>query len=67
MKLVENWRNAWKWFSIQLAIIGAAIQAAILAFPDLKEWIGETAAQVSGLLILLGIVVGRVVSQKKPE
>lgn len=65
MKLVENWRSAWKWFSIQLAVVGAAMQAAILAFPSLKDWVGDTVAHGVGILILLGIVMGRVVDQGK--
>ena len=67
MKLVDNARQAWKWFSVQLAVVGAAIQGAILAFPSLKEWIGDTAAHLAGLAILGGIVLGRLVDQKKPD
>lgn len=64
MKVVENWRTAWKWFSIQLAVMGAAVQAAILAFPDLKDWLGDTLSHFVGLLILAGIIGGRMVKQK---
>lgn len=67
MKLVENWRGAWRWLSIQIAIVGAALQAAIIAFPDLKDWLGDTITHCVGLLILLGIVGARLKDQKKPE
>lgn len=63
MRLVENWRTAWKWLSIQIAVLGAALQAAILAFPSIKEWLGDSAAHAVGLLILAGIVGGRLVQQ----
>lgn len=67
MKLVENWRGAWRWLSIQIAIVGAALQAAIIAFPDLKDWLGDTITHYVGLLILVGIMGGRLKDQKKPE
>lgn len=67
MKIVENWRTAWKWLSIQIAVVGVAVQGAVLAFPDLKDWLGDTATHMVGLLILFGLVGGRLVDQKKPE
>lgn len=67
MKLVENWRNAWKWFSIQVAVVGAALQGAILAFPSIKDWLGDTASHCVGLLILAGVIGGRMVQQKPKD
>jgi hypothetical protein len=67
MKLVPDWRKAWKWFSVQLALVGAALQAAILAFPSIKEWLGDAVSHCVGLLILAGIVMGRLVDQGRPN
>jgi hypothetical protein len=67
MKLVENWRHAWKWISIQLVAVGVTLQAGVLAFPDLKDWLGDTMSHLVGLLILVGIAGGRVVKQKTPQ
>lgn len=64
MKLVDDWRKAWTWFSVQAMTVAGAIEAAWAAFPaDLKavlpdRWVHAVAA---GLLVL-GIV-GRVVKQ----
>lgn len=66
MKLVENWRSAWKWVSIQIAIVAAALQAAILTMPDLDKWLGDTVTHLVGLVLLLSIVLGRLVDQSKP-
>ena len=63
MHLVTNWQGAWRWFSIQIALVGAAVQGAILAFPSLKDWLGDTATHVVGLLILVGLVGGRLIQQ----
>jgi hypothetical protein len=66
MKLVENWTSAWKFISVQLAIIAAALQGAVLAFPDLDKWLGDTNTHWVGLVMLLSIVFGRVIDQNKP-
>lgn len=67
MKLVPNWRQAWKWASVQIAIVGGAMQAAILAFPDLKDWLGDTITHLAGLMMLVGLVAARLVDQSKPD
>lgn len=59
MILVPDWRSAWRWLSIQITAVGIALQAAIIAFPDVKNWVGDTVAHWVGLLILVGIAVGR--------
>lgn len=66
MMIVPDWRQAWKWFSIQLAVVGGAIQAAVLAFPELKDWLGDTITHLAGLVMLWGIVAARLVKQKEP-
>lgn len=65
-KLIENWRQAWKFVSVQIAIVAAALQAAILTIPDLDKWLGDTFTHFVGLILLLSIVLGRLVDQNKP-
>ena len=67
MKLVENWRQAWKWLSVQIAILAAGLQAAMMAFPTMKDWLSDDAAHIIGLALVAAIVLGRMVDQKKPE
>lgn len=67
MKLVENWKSAWKWVSVQIAIVAAALQAAIITMPDLDKWLGDTVTHLVGLVLLLSIVLGRLVDQSKPS
>lgn len=66
MKLVDNWKTAWKFVSIQLAIVAAALQGAVLAFPNLDKWLGDENTHWVGLVMLLSIVLGRLVDQTKP-
>lgn len=42
MKLVDEWRNAWRWWSVQLNVLGSALLSALLAFPDIAQqiWLG---------------------------
>jgi hypothetical protein len=66
MRLVEEWRSAWRWFSLQAMALTAAIQAAWAALPDdLKQHVpAKAVTAVSVALLLLGIG-GRLVKQKK--
>lgn len=66
MKIVENWRSAWKFISVQIAVIAAAVQGAVLAFPAVKDYLSDTAVHAVGLLLLVSIVVGRLVQQPSP-
>lgn len=64
IKLVEDWRKAWKWFSVNAMVAAAAIQGAWLQIPeDMKAHIPE--ALVSGATIALLVlgVAGRIVKQ----
>jgi hypothetical protein len=64
--LVENWRGAWRWFSMQAMALVVALQGAWAAMPDdLKQHFPPllvTALSVG--LLLLGIG-GRLVRQSK--
>lgn len=67
MKLVEGARTAWKWFSIQIAAAGAAIQGAAAAMPSVKDYLGDTTLHIIGILILVSIIGARLIDQKKPD
>ncbi len=66
MTLVDEWRGAWRWFSLQAMALTAAIQAAWAAIPDdLKQHFpARLVTAVSIGLLLLGIG-GRLVRQEK--
>jgi len=66
MRLVAEWRGAWRWFSLQAMALTAAIQAAWAAMPDdLKQHFpARVVTAVSIALLLLGIG-GRLVRQRR--
>lgn len=66
MKLVDDARTAWKWFSVQIAIAGGAVQAAAFAFHDFRDWLGDNLTHLAGAVMFVGAIMGRLVDQKKP-
>lgn len=66
MKLVDNAGQAWRWLSVQLSVIGAAVQATVMVFPDIKNWLSDEWVHGAGVLMFVGILMGRLVDQSKP-
>jgi hypothetical protein len=64
MKLVPDWRKAWRWFSVQAFALQGIVAASWLAVPDdmraavASEWLAAAAI----VLTVMGIV-GRLVDQ----
>jgi len=65
MKLVDDWKQAWKWYSVQGPAIGLALIAAWSALPDeFKASFTAGQLQVAGAVLLVLTVGGRLVAQK---
>jgi len=66
MKLVDNWKSAWRWFSIHCLWIAAAIPNVWAELPsDLKSAIPPgTMGAIAALVAICGIA-GRLVDQEK--
>jgi hypothetical protein len=66
LKIVDNAKSAWKWFSVQAMALAAAIQGAWMFVPeDMKTSIPANLVQaVTVSLLALGIA-GRLVQQGK--
>jgi hypothetical protein len=60
MRLVENWRSAWKWLSLQMIALATIWESlppdAIAAIPD--PWAGRVT-----LFLLVGAGIGRMIDQ----
>ena len=62
--LVKDARNAWRWFSVQLSVVGVAVSAGWLALPaDLTSNVPAWAQNVATGLIFAGVVAGRLIDQ----
>lgn len=70
MKLVENAKTAWRWFSVQAMALATAIQLTwAMLDTDMRSVIPyqETVVPaLTGTLLVLGIV-GRLYKQELPE
>jgi hypothetical protein len=66
MKLIPNWRKAWRMFSVQAQTIALALTGAWQAVPEdirtaVPGWVPLTMLG----LILVGGIVGRLIEQPK--
>ena len=65
MKLVDDFRHAWKWFSIQAMALAVALQGAWAAFgDDLKQNVPHWLVTAITLGLLAAGIGGRMVSQE---
>ena len=66
MKLIPNWKNAWRWFSVQALIVIGALPLVWATLPaDVKAFLpGGWEPWILVLLAVAGIV-GRLVDQNK--
>jgi hypothetical protein len=64
MKLISNWKDAWKLFSVQAMALTLALLGAWVALPsDLKDALPHWAiALIAGIILAAGII-GRLVKQ----
>lgn len=66
MKLVENWKSAWKWYSVRIMVVIAALPEIWGHFPqEFRDSLPPHT--LAGLTTFLGIsaIVARLVSQEK--
>ena len=67
MKLVENWKDAWKWFSVQAMFASGAILGTWAMLPaDLKDNIPDDFVTYCTMAVLALGILGRLVPQSKP-
>ena len=75
LKLIPNWRDAWKMWSIRLAALGTALMTLVIGFPDaalsvwailpaeFKTFIPEGMMQYVGLAIFALSIAARLIKQ----
>lgn len=70
MRLIPDWRAAWRYYSTQAMLWAVALQGAWVAVPDdlragVPDWL---ASVVTGAILICGLV-GRLVDQapERPE
>lgn len=69
MKLVSDWKQAWKWVSVNCMVVAAALQGAWVYVPeDLRDSVPQDVVSLLTISLLGLGVLGRLVQQpqKKP-
>ena len=79
LELIEDWRNFWRFWSVRLGIVGSAVTAVLIAFPDvalsawammpadLKSAIPEHYMPLIGVVIFVASLIARAIKQSKLE
>lgn len=68
MKLVDNWKDAWKWFSVQALAVIVALPFVWASLPaDIKGFLPDGAEPWVLVVIAVAGVLGRVIDQSKVE
>ena len=68
MKLIDDWKQCWRWFSVQAMVLATAIQGAWMFIPPQLQasippgWVKT----ITISLLVLGIL-GRLVDQPKVQ
>lgn len=66
MKLIPQWRRAWRMFSVQAMTLAGAVQAAWALMPeDLKAQLPAGLVPVVSIVLLVAGIAGRMVQQPK--
>lgn len=66
MKLIPNWKSAWRMVSVQAMTVAGAIQGAWVYLPDdMRESVDPQLMHCITLALLVLGVVGRLVKQEK--
>ena len=64
LKLIEDWRKAWRWFSVNAMLLAVAIQGTWLQLPDdMKASIPPALVSYSTIALLAFGVLGRLLKQ----
>lgn len=66
MKLVEDWRDAWRWFSVQALAALMALPLVWVSLPsDAKSFLPDSAEPWVLAVLAAGGLVGRLIDQNK--
>ncbi len=65
MTLVENWKSAWRWFSVQALAALTVLPLVWMALPsDAKSFLPDSMEPWVLFALAFGGIVGRLVDQK---
>lgn len=63
MKLIDNWKEAWKFNSVQTAVLIAALSGLYAAFPVFAQAIPSWVYALSMMTLSVALIILRVIQQ----
>lgn len=64
MKLVDDWKHAWKWLSVNCMVVATAVQGAWMYIPaDMRTKFPSEGVHILTIFLLVAGVAGRLVKQ----
>ena len=63
MKLVEDWKQAYKWFSVHIATLMALLNAAQASVPHIQGFITPGQLAVTNAVLGIMVIWGRLIQQ----
>lgn len=71
LRLIPDWKQAWKWSSVRFLAVGGVVQGSLLAFPAalaqyLPGWLLSGLAMFSLACVVLG-GLGRITTTEPPS
>ncbi len=66
MRLVEDWKQAYKWFSVHIAVIMALLNALQASVVQVQAFITPTQLAVTNAVLGVLVVWGRLIQQGQP-
>jgi hypothetical protein len=71
VKLVDDWKRAWRWLSIQISALGALASAAWIITPEERQIAILAAFHIKPgmvpLVLFLAVILGRLKLQSPPS
>lgn len=65
IQLIPDWRQAWRWWSVRLGALAAALPPLWSAIPeDIKSRLPGSTATIGASVIAIAIVIARVLPQQ---
>lgn len=68
LRLVQNWRSAWKWYSIHIMIVIVALPEIWSYFPqEFKDSLPPGVFKYAMMFLGVSAILARMFSQEKPK
>jgi hypothetical protein len=67
MTLVSDWKDAWKWFSVHIAVVMAALNTAMATVAQLQAFIPPDKLAYINAALGVAVIFARVVQQGPQE